>query len=74
MKQKNISGECIREERKRQGLTQQKLADMMQANGIRIGRDTISKIENGERIVYDFELKIFAKVLHTDTRKLLGDV
>ncbi len=67
----NISGARIREERKRQGLTQQKLAEMMQANGVRITCNTISKIENGERIVVDFELKIFAKVLNIAVEQLL---
>lgn len=68
---KNLSGERIREARKKQGLSQQALAEMMRASGVRISRDTVSRIETKKRLVVDFELKTFAKVLHTDILRLL---
>ncbi len=69
-KPRNLSGKQIREMRQRLGMSQRKLAEMMQENGVRITSDTISKIEMGKRLVADFELRIFATVLHTDILSL----
>lgn len=69
-KPRNLSGKQIRKVRQRLGISQRKLAEMMQENGVRITSDTISKIEMGKRLVADFELRIFATVLHTDILSL----
>ncbi len=68
----NISGERIREARKKLHLSQEYLAARMQVAGIIIERDVISRIETGTRFVPDYEIPIFAKVLNVSTDWLLG--
>ncbi len=36
-------------------------------------RDSISRIEGGERFVADYELRVFAKVLGVDVKWLLNE-
>ncbi len=55
---KNISGERIRKERKRQKLSQTDLAAKMQVEGIIIERESISRIEIGTRFIPDYELPV----------------
>ena len=59
----NISGERIRQWRLGAGLTQEELAIKMQLNGLQMGQMAISRIETGKRLVADFELVIFSRVL-----------
>ena len=70
--QKNISGSRIREARLRQRISQSDLAARMQIEGIIIERDSISRIEIGTRFVPDYELPVFARVLHCSVDWLLG--
>lgn len=69
---KNISGRRICEARKNEGLTQKDLAAKLQVAGVNLERDSISRIEKGERIVTDFELLIFADLLGVSPLWLLG--
>lgn len=69
---KNISGDRIREARQKMRLSQQDLAAQMQIAEIIIERESISRIESGRRFVADYELPIFAKVLHVSVNWLLG--
>ena len=68
----NISGSAIRRERERQRLSQEQLAARMQVEGIQLNQKAISRIEQGERIVTDYELVVFSKIFHVDVRELLG--
>ena len=61
---KNICGGRIREARQKQHLSQSDLAARMQVEGIVIERDSISRIEIGTRFIPDYELPVFARVLH----------
>lgn len=61
---KNISGKKLRELRIKFNLTQQELAEKIQLEGVDISMKEISKIENNSRLVKDFELLAFAKVLN----------
>lgn len=61
---KNISGKKLRELRIKSNLTQQELAEKIQLEGVDISMKEISKIENNSRLVKDFELLAFAKVLN----------
>ena len=65
---KNRSGDKIREARLKQRLSQSDLAA-----GVTLERDSISRIEIGTRFVTDYELKIFAKVLHVNVEWLLEE-
>lgn len=69
---KNLSGGRIYEARKKLRLSQQDLAARMQINEIIIERDSISRIESGTRFVADYEIVVFAKVLHVSVDWLLG--
>ena len=61
--QRNVSGERIRQERTKQRCTQADLVARMQVNGVILERDALSRIENGLRMVQDFELRAIAEAL-----------
>ena len=69
--QRNVSGERIRQERTRQRCTQSDLAARIQVCGVILERDCISRIENGLRMVQDFELRAIAEALGVTTDWLL---
>lgn len=68
---KNISGDRIREARQKLRLSQVDLAARMQVEGIMIERDSVSRIEIGTRFIPDYEIPLFAKVLHVSSDWLL---
>ena len=70
--QRNISGERIRQARTRQRCTQSDLA-RVQVSGVIIERDCISRIENGLRMVQDFELRAIAGALGVTTDWLVWE-
>ena len=59
---KNISGNKLKELRKNAKMSQQDLAEKLQLEGIDLTSKEISKIENNNRLVQDFELYSFAKI------------
>lgn len=69
---KNVSGERIKEARKRLNLSQDNLAARLQVEGVIIERDSISRIEIGTRFVADYELLVLCKVLGVTPEYLLG--
>ncbi len=69
---KNISGERIKEARKRLNLSQENLAARLQIEGVIIERDSISRIEIGTRFVADYELAALCRVLNVTPEYLLG--
>ena len=70
----NISGVRIRKERERSKLSQEQLAARLQLEGINLNQKAISRIENGERVLADYELRGMAHVLNLDVRALLYDL
>lgn len=70
---KNVSGEKIRQMRNMKRMSQSALAAKMQVEGVMLERDSISRIEGGERFVADYELWVFAKVLGVDVKWLLNE-
>ncbi len=69
---KNVSGERIKEARKRLNLSQDNLAARLQVEGVIIERDSISRIEIGTRFVADYELLVLCRVLGVTPEYLLG--
>lgn len=69
---KNISGEKIRQARVKKRLTQDDLAAKMQIEGIIIERNSISRIESGDRFIPDYELPVFSRVLNVSIEWLLS--
>ena len=59
---KNISGKKLKELRKEANMSQQDLAEKLQLEGVDLTSKEISKIENNNRLVQDFELFAFAKI------------
>lgn len=53
-------------------LTQDQLSGRIAAKGGALDRVAITKIESGQRCVFDFELPLLAEVLKVDVRWLLG--
>ncbi len=60
---KNIICENLKLERIKNSLTQQQLAEQMQLLGVNMDQQVISKIEKNQRIVTDYELACFCRVL-----------
>lgn len=61
---KNISGNKLKELRKKCKMSQKELAEKLQLEGIDLTSKEISKIENNNRLVQDFELFAFAKIFN----------
>lgn len=53
-------------------LTQDQLAGRLAVKGVALDRVAITKIECGQRCVFDFELPAISEVLNVDVRWLLG--
>lgn len=69
---KNLCGDRIREARQKQRLSQSELCRKLQLEGVSLERDTISRMENGDRFVADFEAVVIADVLEVPVEWLLG--
>ena len=70
---KNIIFKQLKNARKKANLSQSELAAKMQTLNINMDQQIISKIENNMRIVTDYELACFCKVLAVDEKWLLND-
>lgn len=60
---RNVSGERVRQMRTKKRLTQADLEAKVQTTGVILEQDAISRIENGSRMVQDYELRALAEVL-----------
>lgn len=69
----NVSGKNILKYRKINGWSRLVLSNKLMLLGIDINYDGIYKIENGKRIVKDFELAAFSKVFCVSESELLED-
>lgn len=70
---KNIISKKLKLFRVKNGLTQSQLAAKMQIMNINIDQQMISKIENNNRIVTDYELACFCHILKADISEMLED-
>lgn len=68
----NMIGPYLKAARMEQKLSQEALAIKMQLKNIEISQKVISRIENQERFVTDYELLAFSQVLKIDIYALLG--
>ena len=71
--QKNIISKSLKEIRVSEVLSQGDLAAKMQTLNVNMDQQMISKIENNQRIVTDYELACFAKALDVEVMDLLRD-
>lgn len=70
---KNVVCERIKHARRKLKMTQDQLAAKMQTYDAHIDQQMISKIERNRRIVTDYEIVLFAKVLNVEVNWLLGE-
>ena len=68
----NICGPQIYKKRKELGISQRKLADMLQLENLNIDKNAIQRIEAGKRFVTDIELITISKVLSISLENLLN--
>lgn len=68
----NICGERVRIAREERGLSQEGLAAKIQLNGHPLTQKAISRIENGLRVVPDYEIPLLADALGVDPLWLIG--
>jgi transcriptional regulator with XRE-family HTH domain len=75
VRRKNIVGERVREARKKAKpqVTQLELLARLQVLGVKIDQPALSKIENGQRPVFDYEAVALAKALNVSASWLLGE-
>lgn len=69
---KNIIADKLKELREKQGLSQTNLAAKLQTMNINIDQQMISKIENNNRQVTDYELACICKCLSITPNDLLS--
>jgi len=69
---RNVSGTRVREARNKHRYSQAELAAKAQCEGVILEQDAISRIENGIRMVQDYELRVFADLLGVTTDWLLS--
>lgn len=71
---RNILGPTIKFYRKKLGISQQYLIARLNVRGINIDQTILSRIENKEREIYDYEVYEIAKALEIDYNILFKDV
>ena len=69
----NICGKNIYILRKEMNISQRKLADLLQLDGLDIDKNAVQRIECGKRFVTDIELVHIAKVLKCSVLELLNN-
>lgn len=69
----NICGKKVYDFRKEMNISQRKLADLLQLDGLDIDKNAIQRIECGKRFVTDIELVHIAKVLKCSVLELLNN-
>lgn len=70
----NVIGKNIKEIRKKNKITQEELCARMQVEGFQISRSDISKLENGKKLIADFEIIGFAKCLKVSILELFKNI
>lgn len=67
----NAIGNRIREYRKKNKLTQQAVCNQLQLLGIDMSVNSLKKIENGNRIIKEYELAGFTRIFNVTSDELL---
>lgn len=66
----NIVGDKVKKYRIERKLSQQELSDRLETYAIYVCRGSVSRIENHQRTVTDYELKAMAEILDVPIEKL----
>ncbi len=70
----NVIGPKLKMLRNARNISQTMFSEMCQQKHLKRSVATISKVENQLRSVYDYEVQIFAEVLHVPIDELYRDV
>lgn len=70
---KNIISKQLKLARIKNNLSQAELAAKMQLMNVHMDQQMVSKIENNMRIVTDYELACFCRILHVSPEEMLSD-
>ena len=70
---KNMIHRRLRHYREQAGLSQGQLAAKLQTMNVNIDQQMVSKIENNQRLVTDYELACLCVILNVTERDLLAD-
>lgn len=68
-----IIGERIRKEREILKLSQKEISNLLEEKGVSLSRETISKIETGDRPINVLEIKSISEVLNIKTEDLIKE-
>lgn len=69
----NAIGKKIKEYRIKNNMTQKELSEKLQLYGIDLNKNSLQKIEKENRIIKEYELAVFCKVLNVSADILLKD-
>lgn len=72
MQKRNLIGNNLKTFRKLKGISQEMFVAKLNLIGLDLDRTSLSRIENYNREVYDYELVYFSQVLEIDIIDLLG--
>lgn len=69
----NAIGHKIKEFRIKNKMTQKELSEKLQLYAIDLNKNSLQKIERGDRIIKEYELAVFCKVLNVSADEILKD-
>ena len=69
----NAIGKILKEYRIKNNLTQEQLTAKLQVLGININKNSLQKIERGNRIIKEYELVAFTIIFNVSADELLKD-
>lgn len=69
----NAIGSKIKEYRIQNEMTQKELSEKLQLYGIDLNKNSLQKIERGDRIIKEYELAVFCEILKVSADELLKD-
>lgn len=69
----NAIGSTIKEYRIKNKMTQKLLSEKLQLYGIDLNKNSLQKIERGDRIIKEYELAVFSIIFNVTTDELLKE-
>lgn len=69
----NVIGSVIREYREKNGLSLTDLSKRLQLYALDIPKNSLQRLEMGNRIITDYELAVFSKIFNVTTDTLLNE-
>ena len=67
----NAVGNRIKEYRKQNKMTQEELSEKLQLYGIDLNKNSLQRIERGDRIIKEYELAVFCDIFNVSANEML---